>query len=188
MEVEQTDQQTNDNEDQLKVVEQSTPESSTGLYYGDPLLTWEVDEYPRHTRSRRWYLVAGVLGLGLILYAVLTADFLFAVIILMSGIIMLATSFAEPKRIEIILTTLGAVVGNKFYDYRGVRDFSIAYNPPAVKNLYMDFHSALNPLLSIPLEDTDPNEVRDCLGAFCRENLNRTDESLTDRLRRVYKL
>ena len=52
----------------------------------------------------------------------------------------------------------------------------------------LDFRSVLNPLLSIPLEDTDPNDVRDGLGAYCAENLERTEESLTDRLRRVYKL
>lgn len=159
-----------------------------GPYYGEPLLSWEVDEYPRAERSRRWYLLASLVAVALIVYAVATADFLFAVIILMAGVITLVTSFAKPQRIEIIVTTLGVIVGSHFYEYKGVRDFSIAYDPPHVKILYLDFRSPFNPLLSIPLEETDPNDVRDCLGAYCSENLDRTEESLTDRLRRVYKL
>jgi hypothetical protein len=43
-------------------------------------------------------------------------------------------------------------------------------------------------LLAIPLEDTDPNIVRECLLPFCPENLDRTQEPLTDRLKKRYKL
>ena len=169
--------------------EQTKREGETAApYYGEPLLHWDVDEFPRAVRSRRWYIVASAVAVALIVYAVVTANFLFAVIILMASIITLVTSFSEPRRVEVILTTLGLVIGDRFYEYKTVRDFSIVYEPPSVKILYLDFSSPLIPLLSIPLEDMDPNDVRDRLGIYCAENLHRTDESLTDRIRRVYKL
>ncbi len=172
--------------EEVAPAEDSAPES--GPYYGDPLLQWEIDEFPRVQRSRLWYVIASAVAVALIIYAVATADFLFAIIILMAGIIMLVSSFSKPNRIEIFVTTLGLAVGDRFYEFKNIRDFSIVYDPPHVKLLYVSFHSPLEPLLSIPLEETDPNDVRDFLGAFCAENLNRTSESLTDRLRRVYKL
>lgn len=169
-------------------IEGATESDSAIPYYGEPVLAWEVDEYPRVERSRRWYVLASLVATALIIYAVVTANFLFAVIVLMIGVITLATSFSEPTRVEVIFTTLGMVVGSRFYEYRAIKDFSLAYNPPLVKNLYVTFTSPLTPFLSIPLEDTDPNEIREHLMAYCQENLDRTEESLTDRLQRMYKL
>ena len=61
--------------------------------YGTALVSWEVDEYPHHERSRRWYLIAGAISLALIIYAIMTANFLFALIILMVDIIFILMIF-----------------------------------------------------------------------------------------------
>ena len=155
---------------------------------GDPLAQWEVDEYPRHDRSRTWYVVAVIVGVGLIVYAIATANFLFAVIILMVGVIMLISTFKEPERIPVIITNTGILVDDMYYDFDAIRDFSIAFYPPHVSILYLDFHSHWHPLLSVPLEDMDPNEIRELLLPFCAENLKRSEEQLTDTARRMYKL
>ncbi len=155
---------------------------------GQAVVSWEIDEYPRAVRSRNWYAVGGLIGVALIVYAVATANFLFAVIILMAGVITLASDFKRPDRVSVALTTTGLVVGDTHYDFRAMRDFSIAYEPPEVKLLYVTFRQLWQPMLSIPLEDTDPNLVRKELLPFCLENLDRTSETLTEVLRRVYKL
>ncbi len=155
---------------------------------GEPLVVWEIDEYPRQVHSRRWYAIAGVAGLGLIIYALATANFLFAVIILMFAVIRLVADFKEPDRLTVGVTTTGLVIGDTYYDFRAVKNFTILYEPPEVKTLYVDFNSLWEPLLAIPLEDTDPNIVRECLLPFCPENLERTQEPLTDRLKKRYKL
>lgn len=158
------------------------------LEIGRPIVEWEVDEYPRHVRSKYWFIIGGVVGVGLIIYAMATANFLFAVIVLMLGVITLLSTFLPPDRVPVLVTTTGVVVGDMYYDYEAIRDFSIAYEPPEIKYLYIEFFSPWQPLLSIPLEDMDPNEVRENLLPFCVENLDRTDESLTDVMRRLYKL
>jgi hypothetical protein len=168
------------------VGEQLNPGKAKG--YGRKLLGWEVDEYPAHTRSRTWYILGAVVGVGLIVHAIATANFLFAVIILMIGIITLLSTFDRPDRVHVILTTTGVVLGNAFYPYQDIRNFSLVYDPPEVKVLYLDFHKPWLPLLSVPLEEVDPNRVRETLLPFCVENLDRTDESLTDVVRRLYKL
>ena len=122
------------------------------------------------------------------MYAVVTANFLFAVIVLMLGVIILLTTFKEPQRVEVHITTMGIVVGNTFYPYKDVKDFSIVYQPPQTKLLYVGLSSLLHPLLSIPLEEMDPNQVRERILSYALENLERKEESLTDQLRRLYKL
>jgi len=155
---------------------------------GDVLIEWEIDEYPEHERSRRWYIITGVIGAGLIIYSLATANFLFAVIVLMFAVITLLSHFVKPERIPVVITTTGVVVGDMYYDYMSIRDFSIVYEPPEVKNLYLDFYAFSHPMITVPLEDVDPNIVRDQLLVFCQENLNRNEEHLTDVVRRLYKL
>jgi len=155
---------------------------------GSPQLEWEVDEYPMHQRSKLWYILAAVIGVALIVYAISTANFLFAVIILMVGVITLLSSFVPPDRVPVLITNTGVVVSDMYYDFQAIKDFSIAYDPPHVKNLYFEFHSPWQPLLTVPLDDMDPNEVRELLLPYCLENLQRVEENLTDVLRRLYKL
>lgn len=155
---------------------------------GGAVIAWEIDEYPRQTRSRNWYLVMGIVGVALIIYSIATANFLFAVIVLMAGIITLLSDFKHPDRVAVAVTTTGIQVGDAFYEFRSVRDFSVAYEPPEVKILYLTFHRFWQPMLAIPLEDTDPNAVRRELLPFCLENLDRTSETLTETIKRVYKL
>ncbi len=156
--------------------------------FGDTLMRWEVDEYPQHERSRRWYILAGILGFGFLIYAVFTGNFLFAIIVLMCAVIMMLSSFTKPEKIPVVLTTSGVVVGDIYYDYQSVKDFSVVYDPPDVKLLYLDFYAISHPVLSVSLEDIDPNHVRECLLPFCVENFKRTEENLTDVMRRLYKL
>lgn len=156
--------------------------------FGDILVNWEVDEYAQHQRSKMWYILAGVIGIGLIIYSVLTSNFLFAVIILMSAVIMILSEFSKPEKIPVVITTNGVVIGDVYYDYQSIRDFSVVYDPPDVKLLYLDFFAVSHPMLSVPLEDIDPNIVRESLLPFCIENLKRNQEDLTDLMRRLYKL
>lgn len=155
---------------------------------GDELISWETWNFPKHERSKTWYLIAAVIGVALIVYAILTANFLFAIIILMMGIVVLINNLRQPERIMVYITTLGVVVGNEFHSYKEIKDFSIVYEPPEIKILYLDFVSAWHPLIVIPLEDINPNEVRSCLLPYAFENIEREEEALTDLVGRLYKL
>jgi len=165
-----------------------TEEKDEIIGFGNPLVSWEVDEYEKHDRPVRWYIFVSVIAVGLIIYALFTANFLFAVIILMIGIISYLSGFREPRRLSISVTDNGLVVGKRFYPYKDIKNFSVIYEPPEVKVLYIDCHSVWHPLLSIPLEQVDPNDVREAMLPYLIENLERTEETLTDLISRVYKL
>ena len=155
---------------------------------GNVLMSWEVDEYHKHDRSLAWYIIVSVVAVGLIIYALMTANFLFAVVILMIGIISFLSGMRHPNRVEVHITDNGAQLGSIFTPYKEMKDFSVVYDPPEVKTLYLDFKSALRPMMSIPLEDVDPNTVREALLPFVLEDLERTEETLTDLASRLYKI
>ncbi len=172
----------------LKNKKEENQEEIEDIGVGQPLLAWEVDEYERHDRGIQWYVVSIIIGTALIIYALATANFMFAVIIIMVGVILFLTGMKHPKRIPVVLIDNGLLIGEVFHPFRMMRDFSVIYDPPEVKVLYIDFHSVWRPLMSIPLKDTDPVVVRECLMPFVVENLNRNEESLTDLVSRLYKL
>ncbi|MBU0613731.1 hypothetical protein KJ766_00385 [Patescibacteria group bacterium] len=155
---------------------------------GDEIVSWQAWEFPKHERGTLWYVIVGSIGVSLIVYAVISANYLFAIIILMIAVILIITGLRKPEIVQVYLTNLGVVFGEEFYPYQEIKDFSIAYNPPEVKLLYIDFHKVWRPLVSIPLEDADPNEVREVLLPYAFENLEREEEHLTDMMKRLYKL
>ncbi|MEK7105323.1 MAG: hypothetical protein AAB865_01425 [Patescibacteria group bacterium] len=156
--------------------------------YGTSLISWETLEYPKHDRSARWYVIAGVIAVALLAYALLTASFPFAVIVLMTIIIIFLSHLREPERILVHVTTNGVLIGHRFYAYKEIRDFAIVYEPPRTKLLYLDFFSRWHPLTSVPLEDVDPNALRQALLPYVIEDLSRDSETLTDVLARLFKI
>lgn len=155
---------------------------------GESLYEWETWEFPPHERSKNWYIGASIIAALCIIYAIATANYIFAIIILLFGILFLLDQMRHPERIKVHITNLGVVFGDEFYSYEEMKDFSIVYSPPDVKLLYIDFIQAWHPLLTVHLEDADPNEVRDLLVQYAFENLEREDETLTDMVKRLYKL
>lgn len=159
-----------------------------GPYLGEEIVGWMVDEYERHERGPVWYAVAFIVGISLVLYAVITQNFLFAIIIIMCGVIIGLSSLREPDRIPFLATTRGVALGGQFFAYKELRSFWIMYEPPFVKCLYLDFRNPITPHLVIPLEDQDPLEIRDALLEFLREDLTQEEEPLSDLLGKVLKI
>lgn len=161
---------------------------SEAIDAGDVLFSWETWEYPVTERSSRWYVIATTSGLACLLYAIFTANYIFAVIVVMFAVIIMMRDIKKPDRTHSYITTEGIVFSDKLYTYKEIRDFSITYDLPNIKNLYITFNSTFQPMLSIPIEEANPNLVRAALLPFVYENLGRDGETLTDTLRRVYKL
>ncbi len=170
------------------VDQQGIPQDPDAIDAGDILLWWKSWEYPPVERPTKWYAVAAGIGLGCLLYAMMTANFVFALIVIMFAAIVMVRDMRKPQKTTTYITSEGVVFNEQLYRFKDIQDFSIVYEPPEVKNLYLSFNRAFRPVLSIPLEEANPNIVRASLLPFIYENLARESESLTDTLRRVYKL
>ena len=157
-------------------------------YIGEPIYSWTVDEYERHERGPIWYAVSFIVGVSLVLYAMITQDFLFAIIIIMAGVIIGLSTLREPRRVLFQVTTRGVGLGGEFTPYKDLRSFWILYEPPQIKNLYVDFRNPITPHMKVPLEDQDPLAVRAALMEFLKEELAQEQEPLSDLLGRVLKL
>jgi len=165
------------------------PKKSETIDFGDEIMGWKVPEYEKHVRTRGWYLISSIVALLLLIFSFFSGNFLFAVIIIVVAIVVVLHDGQEPTAVKVSLTDEGIIVGRKFYDYDEFENFSVIYKSrEEVKNLYFEFKSAIKPRLSIPLEKMNPLNVRKNLLKYLPEDLERTDQPLSEGLAKLFKL
>ena len=152
------------------------------------IISWKFPEYTSPERSRSWYFWAILFFLGLLLYSVLTANFLFGLIIIIFTIILFMHHHKEPQEIKAEISDDGVKIGERLYDFKEIKKFWLIYEPPEVKNLYLDFDSFFRPTLVIPLLNENPLAVRDFLKEYVTEDLEKESESTSAALARVLKI
>jgi len=155
----------------------------------DDIITWKVPEYSNNKKSTKWFITAGSIASLLLLYSFLTANFAFAVFIILAVMVIILRNKDEVKLIDIAITGDGVVVGEQFYDYDKIKNFAIIYKPDDdKKNLYFEFKNVLLPRLSIALEGINPLLVRENLLKYLEEDLDRIDIPLSEQLTKLFKL
>lgn len=155
---------------------------------GRVVYEWLIREYEQYARSRRWYFAMSSLGLLLIIFALFTQNYLFALIIIIFGIVLYLQEMQPPLDIYFAITETGIVIGRKFYSFNELKGFWIVYNPPEVKNLYFNLNNVVRHRLKIPLLDYDPRPIKEFISQYLEEDILKTEEPLSDRLARVFKI
>jgi hypothetical protein len=155
---------------------------------GGVVFDWEVNEYEKHERNKRWYVITAVIGVALLLYSVISGNYLFALIVVLFGIILFLQDMQQPMQVSFTITETGIVVGNTYYPFKEITNYWMIYNPPEVKNIYFSTSSLLKHRLQVPLLDNDPRPIREYLNQFLVEDLDQEEEPLSDRLGRMFKL
>lgn len=143
--------------------------------------------FDKHRRSVTWYIGALIIAGLLLLYAIYTANFLFAVLILIIGFIIFIHDLRDPVIHDCIVTEGGIFVDDQFLPYSDFESFWIVYDPP-VKNLYLTQSGITKSHLTIPIGDADPIEVRRWLRRVVLEDLERNDEPASETIGRILKI
>ncbi|MEK7125369.1 MAG: hypothetical protein AAB880_00480, partial [Patescibacteria group bacterium] len=152
------------------------------------LIEWLVPEYREHSRSRRWYMVAGTILVLLLTYCLLTANFLFALIIIIASIIVILQDKHAAPKIPFAITEAGIGLGKDFYDYAKLQSFWLYYEPDEAKTLFLEFKNRVRPRLAIPLFNKNPLHVREHLLEFLPEDLEKENEPVSEQLSRLLKI
>lgn len=143
---------------------------------GSVHVQWEFPEFTTVKRSRAWNAVAFVILALLVIYAVYTANFLFAMILALCTFILVYQYFQKPRPIPVVIAEDGIIVDKQFYLYKDLKGFYLIYEPPYSKYLYLEFKNKLRNDLPVPLEDVNPISVREALLNYLDENIERNEE------------
>ena len=155
--------------------------------YGRVLAEWTVPEFIKYKRTLGWFIVAGGLAVVLLIQALATRNFLFAIIILLITAIIYLHERRQPEDIEFMILEGGIVLGEKYYPYKTLTGFWVVYEPP-VKLLYFGVNQVLRKELPIHLEEQNPIVIRRLLLNYIDEDIEREDESTEEALARLMRL
>jgi hypothetical protein len=164
-------------------------------------LRWPVPEYHVPERNRNWYIAAGAFIFLCLFFSFFTisnwhivflnykSNFLFAMIIIISAVIMYLNENQPPRMIDVELGPEGVKIGSRFYDYDVLKNFSVLYKPrESLKSLYFEFKRSAHPRISIPLRRLDALTVRNFLIRYLDEDLERENQPLSEQLTKLLKL
>lgn len=156
--------------------------------HGKILKQWDFLEFEKPYRSKSWYLWMGIIAMALLIYSVVTVNFLFAVIIIIAAITLLNKYRHEPQQVRLTIAEDGLELENRFHPWEVIKNFYMIYKPPEVTNLYFDFKSVTKPRLTIPLAKENPVEIRKILSTYIEEDLEKENEPFSEALSRRLKL
>lgn len=150
------------------------------------LMLWQAPIMPNHARSQRWYLIAGILALTLIAYAILTGAWTFAIVVLLSsGMYFLLRDHKHPKE-TIAITSSGVQVRSRFLRWQDIGGYWLVYAAD-----YTELHfTPKDPKardLKIQTGDQSIADLKTVLNGFVPE-LTDKHESLIDFFIRICKL
>jgi hypothetical protein len=153
------------------------------------IMGWDVDERTHYDRDRRWYLIAGFVAGAMLILAILTMNYLFAVIIILTAIVYIYNHGQAPLKVRFSVTDEGVRYGSRFYDFDDLKDFSIVYKPKlGINNLYFEVQGFFQQRLSIPLGPENPLPIRQKLLQYLPEDKDRTEIPLSEALARMLRL
>ncbi len=152
------------------------------------LATWTFPEFERHERGRTWYVVGAIVVALLLIYSIVTANYLFALIVIILSVIVLVTGGRQPRSIRFSITEEGVELGSERFPYSGIDHFWFVYQPPRVKKLYLKLQKGLRSELAIELGNQNPVKIRELIGQFLPEDTEQDAEPFSDQISRWFKL
>jgi hypothetical protein len=164
-------------------------------------LRWEIPSHRRPERGRTWYIVAGVIIILMLFSSFFSFDglkpvflgadsnFLFVLIIILSAIIMIIGDSQPTVMEKVELGPDGVEIGQRFFDYDDIRNFSVIYKPKdGIKRLYFELRSSTEQRISLPLRNMDAATVYEFLKRYLDEDSERKYIPLSEQLTKLLKL
>jgi len=148
-------------------------------------IQWSAPEFEHYQKSKSWFLITGGIAAVLLLWAIFTKSFLFALLIALGYFTIAIYAAKRPKQIQLAITPKGIKIEKSLYEFENLRSFWIFYDPPEIRELSLRSKKSIMPYIKIPLGEQNPVEVRQILIKYLPEKKHR--ESLIDNLARQTK-
>lgn len=144
---------------------------------GKPI-KWSGNEYQYTPKTSNWFWYVASGSLILIIISILMRNFLFAVFILIASFTIVLFGTKKPQRINFVIQANGIKIGPKLYTFEELTSFWVNYDPPFKKEVILEQKKKLSRYIKIPIENVDPNLIRETLLKFLKEKKH--EESLVE--------
>jgi len=150
----------------------------------DVLVEWKAREFIQYDKNPVWMSVVYLIAVLLFIYAIWTMNFLFAILIILSVIVIYLYTKKKPRLMNVAVMKKGFRVDDTLYTYEDdLENFWVLYSPPDLKTLFFKRKQSMFPNLVIQLEDQNPMRIRELLLEHLPEDVDQ-DESVIDKFSR----
>ncbi len=117
------------------------------------VIQWDAPEYYHWPHSADWFWSYGIVVTSIAILSILFSNVLFAIFIVIAGILAGYYAARKPDIIHCELQPLGILAGKTFYDYNDIRSFWVDDNHPHAK-LVLISKKLFSMHIVIPVDDT----------------------------------
>jgi len=158
------------------------------IEYGKVRYEWDFSEFIHYERSRWWYATAGLVIFLLLLFAFVTVNLLFGILIIMVSLVIFYLQNRHPRMLNIKITDQGIIIENLFYTYDEIRNFWVVSQNQDESTVYFEFKALSIPRLSVPFIEVDPVRLQTYLSQFIELNADREGIPISEIFSRWLKL
>ncbi|MBI4160078.1 hypothetical protein HY504_02840 [Candidatus Wolfebacteria bacterium] len=142
------------------------------------IFQWRAPEFDYHPQKSLTLFLFGALLCAGGVAALFFKNFLFAVLLAISGGLVIHHSSRRPRELHFYISPRGVKIGRRIYQFEDLNSFWILYDPPHSRELIIESKKALMPVIRAPIGETNPLEIRKVLIRFLKEEKH--EESLVD--------
>lgn len=156
---------------------------------GKAIIWWEsVEHAPEFLKSKRAYAVTVLAIVAVIAYALFTDSPLTAIVFILIGMVGYLLFNRPPETVMFSISDKGITAGREFFDYENIESFWIVEeeHPQFHDHLIIHVDSVMSPRIHIPLEENDPETVRDILLDHIPEI--KYDPGIVDTIERMFHI
>jgi len=151
-----------------------------------PLLEWVAPEFIKYYKEPEWFMVGGLVVFGLLLFALFTKNFIFALIIILASFTIFIWTQKEPKKIAFSITPKGIMINKKnLLVFDDLKSFWVFNEPSETKYISIESKKVFMPRIAIPLGEQRPEEIRQVLSKFLPEK--EQEKSLIDAMGKHFR-
>lgn len=127
------------------------------------VLRWSAYEHEHIPRGSDWYWALGIVAVSAAITSILFNDILFAILILIAAGILGMLANVPPDLVRFEISDRGIRAGDTMHRFEEIVSFWVEEEGRDRPLLLVDTIKLMSPNLVIPLEDIDPNAVREIL-------------------------
>lgn len=130
----------------------------------DPFI-WQAHEYYFQEKTSDWYWAVGIIGVSIAVISIIFGNVLFALLVLLSTFALSLFASREPKIIRFEINKSGVIIGRTLYPFGTLESFWVEDNKHLghPSQLFIKSQRTMMPLIAIPLEGVNPEDLRDFL-------------------------
>lgn len=149
------------------------------------LLAWKAPEFVFYKKTQTWYIVVGLIGLVLLIFAIFSQNYIMAITFILIFAVIFLFANKRPRELTFGITTKGIRIQNRIYKFDHLESFWIFYDLPHLKLLSLKSKKPLMPHIHVPLGSSNPVEIRKILLDYLEEK--EQSESFPDIIARIIK-